>query len=114
MTSISVALRIWAKAVFLFGVLMVFAAVSKGDFWGVLLAGLYFFLGFIVTAPLLLPVFSLVYFSKRLLQYNIPARMAWLIFYLTLMMVVLSELFFQLADHHSIKYVEFFCREIFI
>lgn len=114
MTTISVALRIWAKAVFLFGVCMVITAVSNGDFGGIMLAGLCFIVGFIVTLPLLLPIFSLVDLSKRLLQYNIQARMAWLVFYLTLMMVCLSELFFQITDHRSIELDKFFCQGIFI
>jgi hypothetical protein len=92
MTSISVAARIWMKAVLLFGISIGLIAALEGDFFGLLLAALAFFFGFIVTLPLLLPIFALIDLSKRLSQYSIPARIAWLTFFLILLFYFYYEL----------------------
>jgi hypothetical protein len=114
MTSISVAVKIWAKTVFLFGVFVGFAAMMDGDLFDILLAALAFFFGFIISLPLLLPIFSLVDISKRLLNYNIPARIAWLMFYLVLMFSFFYELVATISDNHLIGFDKTFVQFVFI
>jgi hypothetical protein len=114
MTSFSVAIRIWVKTVFLFGVCVGFAATREEGIFGLLFAALAFFLGFIITLPLLLPIYSLVDISRRLIHYGIPARLAWLTFYLSLMFFLFYELVSQIAGNHFIDIGEFFCQWILI
>lgn len=114
MTSFSVAFRIWVKTVFLFGVCVGFAATMEEGIFGLLFAALAFFLGFIITFPLLLPIYSLVDISRRLIHYGIPARLAWLTIYLSLMFFFFYELVSQIADNHFIDIGEFFCQWILI
>jgi hypothetical protein len=93
MTSFSVGVKIWAKTVFLnaflFGITLLFKADIMGFFIGIILL----FGGFIVSMPLLLAVVPLINISTRL-PYRIPARIAWLTFYL----IVLIILFFMLLS----------------
>jgi hypothetical protein len=114
MTSLSVAVKIWAKTVFLFGVVIGFAAVLEGDLFEMFLVALAFIIGFIITIPLLLPIFSLVDLSKRLVHYGIPARIAWLIFYLDLMLFLIYELASQIGDNRFVEFNGFFCQAILV
>jgi hypothetical protein len=114
MTSFSVAVRIWMKTVFLFGVCVGFAAAMEDGIIGLLFGALAFFLGFVITLPLLLPIYSLVDISRRLIHYGIPARLAWLTFYLSLMFFSFYELVSQIADNHFIDIGAFFCQWIMI
>jgi hypothetical protein len=111
MTSISVAARIWLKAVFLFGISIGFIATMTGDIFGLLLAALAFFFGFIIALPLLLPIFALVEISKRLSKYSIPARIAWLTFYLILLFYFYYELFANISGFNEFR--SFFAYLIF-
>jgi hypothetical protein len=112
MTSIYVAVRIWMKAVILFCIGIGLVAAMEGDFFGMLLAAMAFFFGFIVTLPLLLPIFALVDLSKRLSPYSIPARIAWLTFFLILLFyfsyVLISKIRgFDVFDNFNINLIFF-------
>ena len=82
MTTISVATKIWMKAVLLFSISIGLTGIIKGEFGMLMFAAMVFIFGFIISLPLLLPVFTLLHISKQLSKYSIPARLAWLIFYL--------------------------------
>jgi hypothetical protein len=98
----------------LFGVFVGFAAIFEGDLLNIFLAALAFVLGFIISLPLLLPIFSLVDLSKRLLHYNIPARIAWLMFYLVLMFSLFYALVAKGFDNRIIGFNKAFVQFIFI
>jgi len=85
MKIIPVAAKIWMNAVFLMGISLGLITLIEGDFLGMFLAALAFFFGFTVTIPLLSLVFLLINVTKRLFQYSIPARIAWLTFYLIML-----------------------------
>jgi hypothetical protein len=114
MKSIYIAVRIWAKTVFLFGVFVGFAAMLEGDFSDIFIAALAFIFGFIISLPLLLPIFSLVDLSKRLLSYNIPARIAWLTFYLVLVFSIFYVLVASISKNRIIGLDKSFVQFVFI
>jgi len=84
MSPMWVAVKIWAVTIFLnalfFGLLSVFA----GDVFDVFLSAAFLFGGFMATLPLLPLVLLLIKTSKKL-PYGFPARVAWLTFYLMLL-----------------------------
>lgn len=88
MSTISVAIRIWAKTVFLNAFLFGMWALFTGDIFEMLGAGLVLIGGFIITLPLLILVVPLVTVSNWL-PYGIPARTTWLTFFLGLLILAL-------------------------
>ena|SRR5687768_15028387 len=92
MISIPVAAKIWAKTVimnaFLWGVWHVLRGDIREAFWSML----FLLAGFIVTLPLLIFIVPLVNVST-LLPYSIPAKKAWLTFYLIVMIILFYGLF---------------------
>jgi len=115
MTSISVAARIWMKAVLLSSISIGLIAVVDGDFGGIIFAAAAFFLGFMITLPLLLPVFAVVNISERLSQYGIPARIAWLIFYLIPLFYFYYELVFTISGFNEFRnYLIFFMTGVLL
>ena len=92
MRSISVAIKIWAKTVALNAFLWGIVSLLKGNIWESLGAILFLLLGFIGTLPLLMLIFPLVNVST-LMPYSIPAKTAWLTFYLIGLIILFYGLF---------------------
>lgn len=93
MTSISVAAKIWAKTVAMNAVLWGIWGLFTGNMFHAFGSILFLLGGFIVTLPLLMIIVPLVNVST-LLPYGIPAKIAWLTFYL----IVLIVLFYGLCS----------------
>lgn len=87
MTSISVAVKIWAKTVFLNALLFGIVAMLKGEILEMFGAGLILIGGFMITLPLLVLIAPLVRVSNWL-PYGIPAKATWLTFFLTLLIIL--------------------------
>ena len=111
MTSIRVAAQIWMKAVLLLGISVGLIAIIEADIFGVLFAALAFFLGFTITVPLLLPIFTLIDISKRLSQYSMQARVAWITFYLIVLFYFYYLMLFKITGFNEFK--TFFSHLIF-
>jgi hypothetical protein len=88
MTSLSVAVRIWAKTVIMNAVLWGIGAVVMEKYEALFAAVLFLIGGLVVTLPLLLLVSPLVTVSTRL-PYGMPARIAWLTFCLALLIFII-------------------------
>jgi hypothetical protein len=92
MMSISVAAKIWAKTVVMNAFLWGIWSELTGNILQALGSLLFLLGGFIVTLPLLMFIVPLVNISTRL-PYNIPAKTAWLTFYLIGMIILFYGLF---------------------
>ena len=88
MTPVSVAVKIWAKTIFLNAFLFGIISTFNGDFLGMLGAGLILIGGLITTLPLLILIAPLIGVSNRL-PYGIPAKTTWLTFFLLLLIVLI-------------------------
>jgi hypothetical protein len=94
MTTISASIHIWVKTVLInFGLILSGAMVALKGF-DVLWAFAFLFVGIIATIPVLLFINPIVVLSKRVTQYDIPARIALLTFHL----MVMVFLFFILVS----------------
>lgn len=93
MTSISVAAKIWAKTVSMNAVLWGIWGLLTGNMFHAFGSILFLLVGFIVTLPLLMIIVPLVNVST-VLPYGIPAKIAWLTFFL----IVLIVLFYGLCS----------------
>jgi hypothetical protein len=91
MISLSVAIRIWVKTVVLNAFLWGVWNVLSGSIWEALGSILLLLGGFVVTLPLLMFIVPLVNVST-LLDYSIPAKIAWLTFYLIIMIILFYRL----------------------
>jgi hypothetical protein len=87
MLSTSVAARIWAKTVFLNAFFTGMVGLLTGEMVNVFLSIVVLLGGFILTLPLLMLIVPLVTMSARL-PYNIPAKSAWLTFFLSILIVL--------------------------
>jgi hypothetical protein len=96
MQSLAVSARIWGKTIFLNACFFGLGGIFTGDIFRVLGAGLLLIGGFVCTLPLLLLMVPLVNISA-LLPYKLAARIAWLAFYL-IIIVILFCLFFSLVE----------------
>lgn len=99
MQSISVAARIWAKTVVLNAVLWGMWGLLTGNMFHAFGSILFLLGGFIVTLPLLMIIIPLVNIST-LLPYGIPAKVAWLTFYL-IGLIILFYGFFSIVQTGS-------------
>jgi len=102
MTPVMVAAKIWMRAVLLLGISVGLTAVIEWDFGGMLLAALAFLFEFTIMVPLLPLVLVLINITKRLSQYSIQARLAWLTFYL----IVLFYLYYLMVS--KVAYIKEF------
>jgi hypothetical protein len=93
MTTISASIHIWVKTLIINFLLMVLGAVVALKGFDILAAFVFFFIGIIATVPLLLFINPVVVLSKKFTQYGIPARIAWLTFYLMVMVLLFYLLF---------------------
>lgn len=84
MSTILTSVKIWAKTVFLTGCVIGVMALWNEELEGILISILVLVAGGFITAPLLLFIDPLVKLSVKL-PYSIPARIAWLTFYLVLL-----------------------------
>ena len=91
MISLSVAIRIWVKTVVLNAFLWGVWNVLRGSIWEALGSILLLLGGFVVALPLLMFIVPLVNVST-LLDYSIPAKIAWLTFYLIIMIILFYRL----------------------
>jgi len=91
MISLSVAIRIWVKTVALNAFLWGVWSVLRGSIWEALGSILLLLGGFVVALPLLMFIVPLVNVST-LLDYSIPAKIAWLTFYLIVMIILFYRL----------------------
>jgi hypothetical protein len=87
MKSLSVAAKIWAKTVVMNAFLWGVWSMLKGNIWEAFWSIAFLIVGFIITLPLLMFIVPLVSVSA-LLPYNVPAKTAWLTFYLIEMMIL--------------------------
>jgi hypothetical protein len=87
MLSTSVAARIWAKTVFLNAFFTGMFGLLTGEMINVFVSIVVLIGGFILTLPLLMIITPLVAMSARL-PYNIPAKSAWLTFFLSILIVL--------------------------
>ena len=93
MRSIPVAVKIWVKTVAMNAFLWGVWNLLSGEILVAFGAILFFLGGLIVTLPLLMLIVPLVN-GSTLLPYNIPAKTAWLTFYL----IVIIILFYGLCS----------------
>lgn len=100
MQSISVCAKLWWKTVFLNACFFGIAGVFTGDIFRVLSAGILLVSGFICSLPLLALMVPLVNISA-LLPYGLPAKIAWIIFYL-IIIIVLFYMFFSLVEKGAV------------
>jgi hypothetical protein len=91
MISLSVAIRIWVKTVAMNAFLWGIWSVIRGNIWEAFGSVLLFLGGFLVTLPLLMIIVPLVD-ASTLLPYSIPAKIAWLTFYLIVMIILFYRL----------------------
>jgi hypothetical protein len=96
MQSISVAARIWAKTIFLNAFFTGVLGLLTGEMINLFVSMIVLFGGFILTLPLLMFIAPLVTMSARL-PYGIPAKSAWLTFFLILLIVLFYWLFSQVT-----------------
>jgi hypothetical protein len=113
MSSIGVAVKIWAETVFLNALFCGIWVVFSGEIFDVFMSALFLFGGFIATLPLLLPFFLLIHVSKKV-PYSVRARFSWLIFYLVLIVCVYCWVLSNVDAHnfwelHSYKRCLIFC-----
>src|SRR5687768_2952861 len=83
MTSLSVAVKIWAKTIVMNAVLWGLGGVLAEGYYAAI-AAVFLIGGFIVTLPLLMLISPLVTVSTRL-PYRMPAKITWLTFILALL-----------------------------
>ena len=88
MTTISASIHIWVKTVFINTFFILLRAVLTYEGLDVLWAIVFLIVGTVATLPLLLFINPVVALSKMFTQYAISARMAWLTFYLMIMMLL--------------------------
>jgi hypothetical protein len=87
MTPLSVTARIWAKTVLLNVFFWGMGALYNGDIFDMLGSAVLFIGGIVATPPMIMLMLPLVKISEEL-PYGIPARIAWLTFYLILLIVL--------------------------
>ena len=102
MTSISVAVKIWAKTVAMNAILWGIGAAFKGEITGAFASIAFLIGGFIVTLPLLMLVTPLVKVSTCL-PYGIPAKTAWLTFCLTVLIIIIYAVASAIIDNSVFK-----------
>lgn len=88
MTTISASIHIWVKTVFINFFFILLLSVITYDGFDVLWAIVFLFVGIIATLPLLLFINPLVMLSRMFTQYGIAARIAWLTFYLLILVLL--------------------------
>jgi hypothetical protein len=91
MSPIPVAVKIWAKTVFINAFFWGVWSVLRGNILDAFGSILILLGGIIVTLPLLMFIVPLVNVST-LLDYSIPAKIAWLTFYLIVMIILFYRL----------------------
>src|SRR5688572_30180206 len=102
MISIPVAAKIWAKTVVMNAFLWGVWHVLRGDIWEAFWSMLFLLAGFIVTLPLLMFIVPLVN-ASTLLPYSIPAKTAWLTFYLIGLIILFYGLFSLVKSERFFK-----------
>jgi uncharacterized membrane protein len=98
MTNISASIHIWVKTVFINTFLILLGAAITYDGLDVLWAIMFLTVGTVATLPLLLFISPVVALSKMFTQYGISARMAWLTFYLLVMVLLFYLLLSWISD----------------
>jgi hypothetical protein len=97
MTPVSVAVRLWAKTVALNAVFFGIRGMIIGSFGNVMASLLFLIGGFMVTLPLLMLITPLVRLSGWL-PYSIPAKIGWLTFSLTLLIILIYAITCLIID----------------
>lgn len=87
MTHVSVAVRLWAKTVFMNAVFWGAGGMFIGEYWRLPASFLFLLGGFLVTLPLLMLIAPLVRLSTWF-PYSIPAKVGWLTFSLALVIII--------------------------
>lgn len=87
MTSVSVAVRLWAKTVAMNAVFWGVGGICIGEYWRVISALFFMVVGFLVTLPLLMVIAPLVRLSTCF-PYSVPAKIGWLTFSLALVIII--------------------------
>ncbi|WP_207512232.1 hypothetical protein [Longitalea luteola] len=88
MTSVSIAVKIWAKTLMMSATLLSIGFTFAEEFFAVFICMIVLIGGFIVTLPLLMLITPLVKASVWL-PYEVPAKIAWLTFWLALLILLL-------------------------
>lgn len=88
MTSLSIAVRIWARTLFVGAFLWSTGCMLAGEFFAAFICVIFLVAAFFVTLPLLMLITPLVRVSAWL-PYNIQAKTAWLTFWLALLIFLL-------------------------
>ena len=87
MTSVAVAVKLWAKTLVMNAVLFGVGGIFIGEYWRAPASVLCLIGGFIITLPLLMLITPLVRMSTWL-PYSIPAKIGWLSFSLMLGIII--------------------------
>ena len=87
-TSLSVAVRIWAKSLSISMAFGTILALRSGEFGVVIFMLLALLFGFFITSPLLIIISPLVQWSS-MLPYANRSKMTWLIFFLSVLHLLL-------------------------
>jgi hypothetical protein len=88
-TSLSVAVRIWAKSVSITILILSISLLFNGEIWEmVLFVGLALIFGFFITSPLLIIISPLVEWSS-MMPYANRSKMTWLIFFLSVLYLLI-------------------------
>jgi hypothetical protein len=99
-TTLSVAVKIWAKTITIVIVIFAICAMVANDSWGYLFLGMALIFGYFVSSPLLIVISPLVKWSSRL-PYANRSKMAWLVFCLFLVYwLIFIGLRLMAGDHY--------------
>lgn len=96
-TSLSVAVRIWAKSLSLIAVIVCFACITSGEIWGVLIVAFGLLFAFFLTSPLLMILSPLVQYTA-LMPYTNSSKMTSLIFFLSVLHQLILVAFIAIVD----------------
>src|SRR4051812_17088487 len=83
-TSLSVAVRIWAKSLLISMIFCIIFAIMAEELWFIVFMLLALIFGFFITSPLLMIISPLVQWSS-ILPYANRSKMTWLIFFLAVL-----------------------------
>ena len=97
MKSLSVSAEIWAKTVGMNAFLWGIGGMLTGDLFHAFGSILFLLGGFILTLPLLMVIVPLVNVSAWI-PYGVPAKMAWLTFYLIILIILFFMVFSKIES----------------
>lgn len=103
MSSVSIAVKLWAKTVTLNAILFGILGLVSGEFMRALIAVILLVGGFIITLPWLVFIILIVKASTWL-PYSNSAKIGWLTFGLMVLIIIIYSIICMIMDQNLISY----------